>query len=139
MIHKVLIVESSSFVLDQYKEALSTLGLDIVVEKDGYKALGRLLKENFDSLVTSTHISTIDGASLVTVLKMLGSSNQNIPTTLIYQGRDSYNSTEVTEALADHCLLNDKKLLKNLESTYVKLLGLENQSKEGELPPLPGN
>lgn len=139
MIHKVLIVESSSFVLDQYKEALSNLGLDLVVEKDGYKALGRLLKENFDSLITSTHVSTIDGASLLTILKMLGSSNQKIPTTLIYQGRDSYNSSEVTEAVSDYCLLNDKKLLKNLELTYVKLLGLENQNKDEELPPLPGN
>lgn len=139
MSHKVLLVESSSFILEQYKEVLSPLGLEIKVEKDGYKALGMLLKENFDSLVTSTHIPTIDGASLVTILKMVESSNRNIPTTLIYQGRESYNSNEVTEAISDNCLLNDKKLLKKLESTYVNLLGLEELDKEEALPPLPEN
>ena len=139
MIHRALVVESSSFVLDQYKEVLLPLGVEVVLEKDGYRALGLLLKENFDSLVVSSHIPTIDGSSLVTILKMVKSSNQSIPSILVYQGMESYNNTEVTEAIADHCLLNDRRLLRNLEMVYFKLLDRDEQREKKELPPIPEN
>ena len=87
MIHRVLLVEGSSVVVQQYKDSLASLNLEIVVEKDGYLALGRLLKENFDSLLVSSHVSSIDGASLITILKMLKSSNRDIITTLIFNCR----------------------------------------------------
>jgi CheY-like chemotaxis protein len=56
---------------------------DIATMRDGYEALGRLLKEPFDAVITSLHVPNIDGQSLLPVLRLIPGPNRTTPVILL--------------------------------------------------------
>lgn len=133
MIPKVLVVDHSKVTIKQYTEVLSNLGAEVYWESDGHSALGVLLKENFDCLITLENIPFINGTNLIKILKMLESSNKLIPTILIH------DDAEKKKSMADYNLENNKGLLDNIELSYIKIFkdAFNSNPNMGNPPPLP--
>jgi CheY-like chemotaxis protein len=70
--HSALIVEGSDVVVGMLKEILKARGFRIEVVNDGYLALGRLLAEHFDLLVTSLEVKRLNGLALIGAVQKSG-------------------------------------------------------------------
>jgi len=81
---RMLIVEPSLATLKLCTRVLQEFGsIRVTSMQDGYEALGRLLKEEFDVVITSLQVPTIDGQSLVTVLRNIPGPNAAVPVILL--------------------------------------------------------
>jgi CheY-like chemotaxis protein len=80
---RALILENSNMISKVLAGTLNENGYHSSFAFDGYVAIGRLVNEKFDFLVTSYQTSTIDGASLINSLRVIKGPNQNIPAALI--------------------------------------------------------
>jgi len=91
--HKVLIVEPSQNLCRQYIKILNKYNVDVSLAQNGYEALGRLLQEHFDSLITSAKVGFLDGQSLTSSIRIINSKNRKIITILVTSD-DSINIIE---------------------------------------------
>lgn len=133
MKRNVLILESSQAVQKQYAHALERLEfLNLEFIDDGYEALGRLLKENYDCIVASSNSKTIGGSDLLTIVRMVKGPNSRIPNVLIGHQEESLN-----EGSADNVLINQKFLLKDLELILMKVF--KEDAQNFGPPPIPKN
>jgi CheY-like chemotaxis protein len=81
---RVLIVEPSLATLQLCITVLKEFGsINVASVRDGYEALGQLLKEEFDGVITSLHVPTIDGQSLFAVLRTISGPNMATPVILL--------------------------------------------------------
>ncbi len=81
---RVLLVDSSRATLKVCVDVLNELGVEeVATEQDGYEALGRLLKEPFDAVITALHVPTIGGHSLMPALRTIPGPNQMTPVILL--------------------------------------------------------
>lgn len=81
---RVLLVDPSRATLKVCVSVLNAVGVrEIATMQDGYEALGRLLKEPFHAVITSLHVPTIDGQSLMPVLRTIPGPNQMTPVILL--------------------------------------------------------
>jgi len=81
---RVLIVEPSAAALQFCVNALRSIGVpEVSSARDGYEALGFLLKEKFDAVITSMQVPTIDGQSLAAVLRIVPGPNAAAPLILL--------------------------------------------------------
>lgn len=80
---RALILENSSMIAKVLSSTLNEKGFHTSFASDGYVAIGRLMNEKFDFLVTSFQTSTIDGASLINSLRVIKGPNKDIPAALI--------------------------------------------------------
>jgi len=81
---RVLIVEPSAAALQFCVNALRSIGApEVSSVRDGYEALGFLLKEKFDAVITSMQVPTIDGQSLAAVLRIVPGPNAAAPVILL--------------------------------------------------------
>ena len=123
--HRVLIIETTKSLAERYTKILQKFNIEASFAKNGYDALGRLLKEDFDSLITVAQIEWIDGLSLISALRVIVSKNQNIPVILI----TSDTSLKLVESHKPaYMLIKKPELLTDLEKTYMNLLGVEDKS-----------
>lgn len=67
--HAAIIVESSDVVVGAMRETLTEFGFRIEVVQDGYTALGRLLAEPFDVLITSLENPRLNGIALISAVQ----------------------------------------------------------------------
>jgi len=80
----VLIVEPSVAAQQFCVNALRPLGASKVSSaRDGYEALGLLLREKFDAVITALQVPTIDGQSLAAALRALPGPNAATPVILL--------------------------------------------------------
>ena len=83
-LRRVLLVDTSRATLEVCVSVLNDLGVrEIVALQDGYEALGRLLKEPFDAVITSLRVPMIDGLTLTPVLRIIPGPNQRTPMILL--------------------------------------------------------
>jgi CheY-like chemotaxis protein/HPt (histidine-containing phosphotransfer) domain-containing protein len=68
-LHSALIVEGSDVVVGMLKEILLEYGFRIESVRDGYLALGRLLAEPFDILVTGLENKRLNGLALISAIQ----------------------------------------------------------------------
>lgn len=78
-----LIVERSSAMLGFLSESLRSQGVRVEVAEDGYSALGRILSEPFDFLITSMEVPRLNGAALVAALRLAKLKNESTTTILL--------------------------------------------------------
>jgi len=103
---RVLIVEPSAAALQFCVNALRSIGApEVSSARDGYEALGFLLKEKFDAVITSLQVPTIDGQSLVAVLRAVPGPNAAAPVILL---TSSASAVDPAKARAD--FLVEKKV-----------------------------
>ncbi len=128
--HRILIIETTKSIAHQYTKILKKLHFDISFAKHGYEALGRLLKEDFDSLITVAQTELLDGVSLIAALRVIKSNNQNIPTLLI-----TSNTTIDLPKLhrPDYVLIKRPELMKELENIYEEISQKENEGTSGNV------
>ncbi len=77
-VKRALIVEPSKSMLKLMVNILSGVGFDVAVESSGYIALGRLLNEPFDLVVTANEMPGLNGQSLAAAVRLSKSINHNI-------------------------------------------------------------
>jgi CheY-like chemotaxis protein/HPt (histidine-containing phosphotransfer) domain-containing protein len=81
--HSALIVEGSDVVIGMLKEVLKSRGYRIEVVSDGYEALGRLLAEHFDVLVTGLETKRLNGLALISAVQKSGPRTSKTKTILL--------------------------------------------------------
>ncbi|MBC3882383.1 Hpt domain-containing protein [Undibacterium sp. LX40W] len=81
--HSALIVEGSEVVLGMIKDALKDYGCRVEVARDGYAALGRMLSEPFDLLITGLENKRLNGLALISAVQKSGSRSGKTKTILL--------------------------------------------------------
>ena len=122
--YRVLIVELSKTLSAACERILRNTGIRVAVVKDGYEALGRLLKEEFDCLITSKSVATINGIQLIQSLNLLDGPNKEISKILITTDK----RLEITGPNC-HTFVKDQALLPNLENFFKKEVNTLEEKK----------
>jgi CheY-like chemotaxis protein len=118
--NRVMIVEPSRATLQLCIRVLKEFGATNVASvEDGYEALGWLLKEEFDAVITSLQVPTIDGQSLFTVLRAIPGPNMAKPMILLTA---SSAALDPERARPDHVIQKDVGLTKELRATLTELV-----------------
>ena len=118
--NRVMIVEPSRATLQLCIRVLKEFGATNVASvEDGYEALGWLLKEEFDAVITSLQVPTIDGQSLFTVLRAIPGPNMAKPMILLTA---SSAALDPERARPDHVIQKDVGLTKELRATLTQLV-----------------
>ena len=117
--HRVLIVEKEERLVEHFKKIFSELGINFSIVHSGQEAFFRLLKENFDSLITSVPTGVIDGVSLIALTKVVKSPNINIKTILI--ASESYSILPL-HSVPYRIIYRDENLLDEIRTVYAGLL-----------------
>lgn len=77
-----LLVENSATVIKLISRILHLANFRIVVQDDGYQALGRALAERFDLVISAQEVRYLNGSALVAALK-LSQTGQHAPKTIL--------------------------------------------------------
>lgn len=139
--HKTLVIEHSKTMITAYSKILSDLGIRVSVVSDGYEALGRLLREDFDSIVTSQKVNTIDGIDLISIINVLKNINKNMKTVLISSDQIKGNKITCKPSII---LQKNAELTKNLKKFFQDLFTSSevsikkdlNKFEKNKIPPL---
>ena len=81
--YSALVVESSDVVVNIIKDVLKSYRFRLEVAKDGYLALGRILSEPFDLVVTGLETPRMNGMALISAAQRLGGKSKNTTCVLI--------------------------------------------------------
>ncbi|MGH7874995.1 MAG: response regulator, partial [Candidatus Binatia bacterium] len=93
---RVLIVEPSAATLQLCVQVLSGFGaVRVSSVRDGYEALGWLLREPFHAVVTSLQVPSIDGHSLAAVLRTIPGPNSATPVVLLTSAAAALDPSKV--------------------------------------------
>jgi len=94
---------------------------------NGYDALGLLLKEPFDILVTNMEVSDLQGLPIISALRMSHNRNRNIPSILLTSGKlHTYGRT----IDPSYVIKKDAELMGNLEVAATKIVNSLNKELE---------
>ena len=126
---RVLLVDTSRATLEVCVGVLNELGVgEIVTLHDGYEALGRLLKEPFDAVITSLRVPTIDGQTLMPVLRIIPGPNQWTPVILLTSSATALDPTVVRP---DHVVEKNPHMTQQLK----RILGALARKSEPAMQP----
>lgn len=120
---QVLIVESSASMAMIYKGALSRLELQTTMVSDGLDALGLLLSKKYDFVITSKAVKSLNGAALISALRMSETANSQIKIILLSSSSDSEFRTGLKP---DYLILKDSKVANNLETISQEIINTMN-------------
>jgi len=118
--HRLLLVDPSQVTLRMCIGALKNYQVEFVTEKNGYDALGRLLKEKFDSVVISMHAPLLSGPDLAFILKKIAGPNSRIPITVLTSDQSLGSDPHLT--LLDKVIEKGQGLQKKLIDFYRDLV-----------------
>jgi CheY-like chemotaxis protein/HPt (histidine-containing phosphotransfer) domain-containing protein len=125
-LNRVMIVEPSRATLQLCIRVLKEFGaINVSSVQDGYEALGWLLKEEFDAVITSLQVPTIDGQSLFTVLRAIPGPNMMKPVILLTASSAALDSAR---AQPEHIIQKDVGLTKQLRATLTQLVSQSPQA-----------
>jgi chemotaxis protein histidine kinase CheA len=80
---RVLIADPSNSAARAYSTLISHLPVTITIENDGLAALGRIMHEPWDVVITSAEVPTLNGPALTAAMKLAGPRTRAIYTLLI--------------------------------------------------------
>lgn len=81
--HSALMVESSDVLVAAMRDILTEFGFRFELANDGYAALGRVLAEPFDVLITSLENSRLNGLALISAVQKSGTKIARTKTILL--------------------------------------------------------
>ena len=93
------------------EQVFTGLGFTFTRVSDGYEALGRLLSEPFDLLITGKQLPRLDGLALIGALRLSNSINRKIPTILLTSS-EKHEFTRATDP--DFVVFKDSSLVGQL-------------------------
>jgi CheY-like chemotaxis protein/HPt (histidine-containing phosphotransfer) domain-containing protein len=115
--YAAIIVESSDVLIGAMRETLTEFGFRIEVVEDGYTALGRLLAEPFDVLITSLENPRLNGTALISAIQNSGSKVARTKTILLTTS-DHLN----LQAHPDYVLKKNAELKKRFRVCIAEIL-----------------
>lgn len=118
---RALLVDTSRATLKACIGALKECGVhEIATVQDGYEALGRLLQEPFQVIITSLHVPTIDGQCLMPVLRTIPGPNQMTPVILL---TSSAAAIDASVARPDHIVEKNPNMTQRLKRIVGAIIG----------------
>lgn len=116
-LHSALIVEGSDVVVGMLKEVLKLQGYRIEVVDDGYLALGRVLAEHFDLVITGLETKRLNGLALISAIQKSGLRTNKTKTILL-------TATELKSTIdkPDFIIKKDAGLKGKLKTIVTELL-----------------
>ena len=117
--HSVLVVEDSKSTGKLCYQALEDMPLRISVVDDGFQALELLLHSQFDLLITSMEVKTLNGIGLIAAVKMSSSPSHDLKTILL-TSKDDILTSELFKP--DYILRKDINLIQNLHEITTSAL-----------------
>ncbi len=117
--YTALLVETSKLNARLCREALADLPIQIVQLDDGLQALGRLLSEPFDLLITSQEVKSLNGLALIAALRLANRPGPAIKT-LLLTAQDGPIHTPIRP---DFIVRKDRNLERQLNEAARQALG----------------
>jgi len=108
---KGLIVMASVLHRNMVTNAFEKYPVKFRYTKNGYDALGLLLKEPFDLLITNMEVSDLQGLPLISALRMSNTRNRDIASVLLTSGKIKSYGRKVDP---DYIIQKDADLMENL-------------------------
>jgi chemotaxis protein histidine kinase CheA len=117
--YTALMIEPSAMYAQMCEQVFTAHGVNIAYASDGYEALGRLLSEPFDILITSMQIPRLGGLALVGALRMSSGRNSQIKSVILTteSGIDCKRDTD-----PDHVVEKNNKMLEQLEQVAKDII-----------------
>ncbi len=91
---------------------------------NGYDALGLLLKEPFDILVTNMEVSDLQGLPIISALRMSHNRNRNIPSILLTSGKLHMYGRTIDPS---YVIKKDSELMENLQIAATNIVNSLNE------------
>ena len=110
--YRALMIEPSGMHAQMCEKVLSKYGVSFSYASDGYEALGRLLSEPFDILVTSLQIPRLDGQALIGALRLGSKRNREMKTILLTSRKMHYTNRQIDP---DYIVEKNSRMLENLQ------------------------
>ncbi|MDH5181328.1 MAG: Hpt domain-containing protein [Gammaproteobacteria bacterium] len=120
-----LIVTTSRLYENILSEVFAQTPVVFAYSRDGLEALGRLINEKFDFLVTDMEIPTLNGLALVNAFRMSNSHNKSLKTILL-----TSKMTSRLERFADpdKTIIKDNFFIDNIKTAVTEVLAELQQS-----------
>lgn len=116
---RCLLVSSSKATTQICQVILTDLPVQLSVMANGYEALGRLLQDRFDVLITGRETHGLDGVALIAANKLSKTVNSEIPCILITSKQLPEQRKDIDP---DFVLVRDMQLADNLLLTFKKIM-----------------
>lgn len=121
-----LLVEASKVNTLLYLNALRSLPIEFTVVDNGYVALGQVLQQNFDLLISGQSLPVLNGTALIAAVRLSGTDNRRIPAILV----SAAPPEPLPAALApDQVLTRDADIGDALLHSVSELLRARGQAK----------
>lgn len=108
---RLLLLTSSRTIRNVCKSVFSGASITWLDLDDGYLALGRLLAEKFDAVITSNQLNHMNGTALTAALRLTPGPNQQTPIILL---TSSYEPVHSPRLEPDYIGIRDKDFIENL-------------------------
>ena len=108
---RILLVSGSSTEEQLCRSIAENLSAQLVVIRDGYEALGRLLHEHFDILISSYELQGLNGLALIAALRLAKTENP-IATVLLTSSRIS---TQGGDIAPNHIIMKNAQFTEHLQ------------------------
>lgn len=109
--YKCLVIISSKLHRTLVANAFENIQVKFRYALNGYEALGMLLKEPYDILITNMEVSELQGPSVIGALRMSNNRNKDIPTILLTAGKVTNYGKSIGP---DYVIKKDADLIENL-------------------------
>lgn len=131
-VHRVLLVDTSEVTLKLCVDALKKYKIDFGKESNGHDALGRLLKEKFDSVIVSMHAPMIGATDLAFIVRNISCMNKRVTFSVITS--DAAPEKDPRIKMVHNIFKKDQDLQKNIIEAY-KGLAQEKDANSKDIDP----
>lgn len=114
-----LIVSNSQLYENLFATAFSHTPIMLSFCTDGHEALGRLLNEKFDLLITEMETPSLNGIALTGALRLSNNRNNKITTVLLTSTASFKNSRNIDP---DYIIVKDNQFIDNLTETIQQII-----------------
>lgn len=122
--YRALLVENSATVVKMVSRILQNNHFSVAVQDDGYLALGRLLVESFDLLVSAQEVKQLNGCALIAALRTNQGATGGIKTVLL-----TANSAFQAPPVKPDYILNKNDQLSSRLQTVLTALNFRQEAK----------
>jgi len=91
----------------------------------GYEALGLLIKEPYDLLITNMEVSDLQGLPLISALRISKNRNSKIPSVLLTSGRTDHYNKKIEP---DYIIKKDEHLMEKLNNAANEIVSQLRQT-----------
>jgi len=113
-----ILVTNSRYIVEICASVISELPVQLSVVDNGYEALGRVMQENFDFIITDKETRGINGIALIAATKFAFCTDKNIGCVLITSDQTVHTSRECD---ADYVITRDSGFAARLQTVVNEL------------------